>query len=315
MSSVLVTGASGYLGTVVVKHLAAQGTRTVVGLDVRPTPGALPAGVLFVEADVRSADFATLFREHDVDTVVHLASIVERPAGMSAATAREIDVGGTRRILAACVAAGVEQLVVTSSGAAYGYHADTPGWIEEDCPLRGSAPFEYALNKRLAEEELARWRRQHPQLKQLVFRPGTVLGAGARNQITNLFEKRFVLGLRGTASPFVFVWDEDVAACIVLGVEERREGIFNLAGDGVLTLRDIAARTGKRYLPLPTRAVRFGLSVLRRLGLTRYGPEQVSFLEHRPVLGNARLKSEFGYVPHLSSRQAFEIYWGGRSVA
>ncbi len=319
MSSVLVTGAAGYLGGIVVKRLSAPTARSkrgVVALDVRRIPASeLPDGVRFVRADVRTADFVALLREHEVDTVVHLASIVERPPSMSEATAREIDVGGTRRLLAACVEVGVEQLVVTSSGAAYGYHADTPAWIEEDCPLRGSGPFEYALNKRLVEEDLARWRREHPELKQLVFRPGTVLGAGVSNQITNLFTGPCVLGLSGTASPFVFVWDEDVAACIELGVEERREGIYNLAGDGVLTLRDIAARTGKRYLPLPARAVRLGLAVLRGLGLSRYGPEQVAFLEHRPVLGNERLKREFGYTPHLSSREAFELYWGGRNVA
>jgi UDP-glucose 4-epimerase len=315
VSSVLVTGAAGYLGTVVVRRLAAHGSRRVVALDVRQPSADLPAGVTFLEADVRAADLLALVREHEVDTIVHLASVVDRPRGMSAATARDIDVGGTRRVLTACVEGGVEQLVVTSSGAAYGYHADTPAWIEEDCPLRGAGPFEYALNKRLVEQDLACWRREHPQLKQLVFRPGTVLGAGVRNQISNLFERSCVVGLRGTASPFVFVWDEDVAACIELGVEERREGIYNLAGDGVLTLRDIAAKIGKPYVPLPARAVRLGLGALRRLGLSRYGPEQVAFLEHRPVLSNQRLKREFGYTPHLSSLEAFELYWGGRDVA
>jgi UDP-glucose 4-epimerase len=285
-------------------------------MDLREIPSAeLPPGVCSLTADVRSADFAGLFREHGVDTVVHLASIVERPKGMSSQAVRDIDVGGTRRLLAACVESGIEQLVVTSSGAAYGYHPDTPAWIEEDCPLRGAGPFDYALNKRLVEEDLARTRREHPGLKQLVFRPGTVLGAGARNQITNLFEKSCVLGLRDVASPFVFVWDEDVARCIALGIEERREGIFNLAGDGVLTLRDIAAKTGKRYVALPARAVRLGLRVLRRLGATRYGPEQVAFLEHRPVLGNERLKRDFGYKPRLTTRQVFELYWGARNVA
>ena len=95
--------------------------------------------------DVRRVDFAALFVDHGVDTVVHLASIVERPRGMSLETARAIDVGGTRRILEGCLEAGVEQLVVSSSGAAYGYHADTPGWLAEDDPLRGQGPFEYAL--------------------------------------------------------------------------------------------------------------------------------------------------------------------------
>lgn len=316
MSAVLITGAAGYLGRLVLKELAQRGTRKVVALDLQRIPSAdLPPGVCSVTADVRSVDFVALFKKHAVDTVVHLASIVERPKGMSSEAVRDVDVGGTSRLLAACVAAEVEQCVVTSSGAAYGYHPDTPGWIQEDCALRGSGPFEYALNKRLVEEELARYREEHPELKQLVFRPGTVLGAGVRNQITNLFERRCVLGLRGVASPFVFVWDEDVAACIALGVEERREGIYNLAGDGVLTLRDIAAKTGKRYVAIPARAVRLGLSLLRRLGVSRYGPEQVAFLEHRPVLDNERLKRDFGYVPRLSSREVFELYWGAQHAA
>ena len=48
------------------------------------------------------------------------------------------------------------------------------------------------------------------------------------------------------------------------------------------------------------------LAVARPLGLTRYGPEQVDFLRYRPVLDNARLKREFGYVPALTSREAFD---------
>jgi len=311
--AVLVTGASGYLRRAVVQRLAA-GKRRVVAFDLRRAKeGTHPAEVFEVQGDVRSCDFEALIAEHGVDTVVHLASIVERPRGMSEAEARDVDVGGTERLLAACLAGGVEQLVVTSSGAAYGYHPDTPAWLDEDAPLRGDGPFEYALNKRLVEELLERARREHPQLKQLVFRPGTVLGAGTRNQITHLFEQAYVLGLRGTASPFVFVWDEDVAACVALGVAERREGVYNLAGDGVLTLRDIAAATGKPYVALPARALRAGLSVLRRLGVSRYGPEQVAFLEHRPVLTNERLKRDFGYTPQLSSREVFELYAGGHA--
>lgn len=315
MGAVLVTGAAGYLGRVVVTRLA-KGPRAVVGLDLAELPiERRTPGVEYLQADIRTVDFAALFRERDVDTVVHLASIVERPKWMTRAEAREVDVGGVRRLIGGCLAAGVEQLVVTSSGAAYGYHADTPAWLDEDCPLRGAGPFEYALRKRMVEEELAQARREHPELKQLVFRPGTVLGFGTRNQITNLFEGRYVLGLAGQASPFVFVWDEDVAEVIALGVEQRREGIYNLAGDGVLTLRDIAARTGKRYLPVPASAVKLGLSALQRLGLSRYGPEQVGFLEHRPVLTNRRLKDEFGFTPRLSSREVFELYWEGRDAA
>jgi UDP-glucose 4-epimerase len=55
------------------------------------------------------------------------------------------------------------------------------------------------------------------------------------------------------------------------------------------------------------------LAVLHPIGLSQYGPEQVDFLRYRPVLSNARLKSEFGYEPRKSSREAFDYFWSHRT--
>jgi UDP-glucose 4-epimerase len=56
------------------------------------------------------------------------------------------------------------------------------------------------------------------------------------------------------------------------------------------------------------------LSVGSRLGISRYGPEQLDFLRYRPVLCNARLKSEFGYVPHKTSLEAFLAFKAARAA-
>jgi UDP-glucose 4-epimerase len=140
-----------------------------------------------------------------------------------------------------------------------------------------------------------------------------VLGPATRNQITALFEKRVVVGLRGAATPFVFIWDEDVVACIVQGVHGESTGVYNLAGDGVMTLREIAARLGRRYVAVSPRLMRAALAGLRRAGLTQYGPEQVAFLQYRPVLSNDRLKQTFGYRPRRTTREAFEAYATSRA--
>ena len=55
--------------------------------------------------------------------------------------------------------------------------------------MRGNEAFAYAYHKRLVEEMLARWRTEHPELKQVVLRIGTILGETVHNQITDLFEK------------------------------------------------------------------------------------------------------------------------------
>jgi UDP-glucose 4-epimerase len=162
---------------------------------------------------------------------------------------------------------------------------------------------------------LARYRETHPALKQLIFRPGTVLGRTARNQITALFEKPILLGLRGTASPFVLVWDKDLVACIMKGIKEGKAGIYNVAGDGALTMKEMAGIMAKPYLSVPVWLVRTALMILKAARMTQYGPEQVNFLRYRPVLDNRRLKEAFGYVPEKTTREVFHYYLETRGAA
>lgn len=310
---VLVTGAAGYLGGTLIEVLAPRlgdGTlAALVATDVREVPAErrLP-GVEYAVLDVRDPALGGALRAHGIDTVVHLAAIVTPGPASNRALEYSVDVDGTRNVLECCLAARVRRIVVTSSGAAYGYHADNPQWIDEDWPLRGNEAFAYSHHKRLVEEMLARWRIEHPELGQLVLRVGTILGEHTRNQITALFEQPRLIAIRGSASPFVFVWDRDVVGAIEHGLATGRDGIYNVAGDGALSIHEIACRLGKRCIELPSSLLRAALAVLHPLRLSRYGPEQVDFLRYRPVLDNRRLKEVFGYVPRLSSAEVFELY-------
>ncbi|ASK35686.1 epimerase [Alcanivorax sp. N3-2A] len=301
MSRILITGAAGYIGRQLGERLAVH--HDVLGLDVQ-----VPEGLAFacLQRDIRDPDLATLMRERSIERVVHLAAVLEDSGDRE--RDYDIDVNGTRNVLRACVAAGVEQLVVTSSGAAYGYHADNPAWIDEHDALRGNPEFAYSDHKRRVEELLADYRQRHPRLRQLILRPGTVLGESTRNQITALFERRRILAIAGAPSPFVFIWDQDVVAIIAAGVERHAEGIYNLAGDGALSVAELAALLDKPLLTVPAWLLRGALAVGHRLGLSRHSPEQINFLRYRPVLSNRRLKAEFGYTPAKTSEQVFRLF-------
>jgi len=308
---VLVTGSSGYLGSQTVAGLAARADLAVIALDVREPATRLP-GVTYEIADIRAPEVDAIVGRHRPDVVVHLASIVTPGKNSNRAFEYDVDVNGTRNLLQACVSHGVRRLIVSSSGAAYGYHADNPEWLTEDDPVRGNDVFAYSCHKRLVEEMLADYRASHPELEQIVFRIGTILGPTVRNQITDLFEKPKILAIAGSDSPFVFIHDQDVVGAILHGIDSRATGIFNVAGDGKLTIFEIAGRLGKSCRVLPAGLLKTALWVLKKLNLTQYGPEQLDFLRYRPVLLNTRLKNEFGYTPRLSSAQVFDLYRASR---
>ena len=306
MSRVLVTGAAGAVGQVLLEELAAARIETLA-TDVRK-PGNLPAGVGFEELDVRGGDAARIIVHFKPEVIVHLASIVSPSRGMTRDFAHDVDVNGTKNVLDAAIRYGVRRLVVTSSGAAYGYHADNPVPLSESDPVRGNREFAYSDHKRQVEEMLGKARASHPELEQVVLRVGTVLGAGLENQITELFHRPKLISVRGSDSPFVFIWTVDLARILLRAAGEGPAGIYNVCGDGALSVPDLASALGKPVMALPAWVLKAALGIARPLGLSRYGPEQVRFLQYRPVLDNTALKNEFGYRPELTSAQTFDLW-------
>jgi len=304
---VLVTGGNGFLGSSVVAGLAEAG-HEVVSADLR-FPTSEVDGVRHVLMDVTDAAAVDAgIAEAAPEVVVHLASIVTPGKDSSREKEYAVDVDGSRHVFDACLAHGVRRVVVSSSGAAYGYHADNPVPLTEDDPVRGNEEFAYSHHKRLVEEQLSALRTGHPELEQVVLRIGTILGRHVDNQITALFERPRLLQIRGADSPFVFIWDADVVAIIQRAVTGPVTGTFNVAGDGSLTVPEIAAALGKRTRVVPEPVLRAALAVASRLHLSPYGPEQTKFLQYRPVLDNTRLKEVFGYRPSRTSREAFEAW-------
>ena len=297
------------MGSTVLKHLqkdlVAGKITQLVGVDIRETPtDKRLEGVNYYTADIRDPKIADIIKTHHITTILHLAAVIDSNS-MSRELQYEIDVMGTKNIVQAAIANGVRRFIVTSSGAAYGYHADNPAWLTEGLPLRGNEIFAYSHHKRLVEEMLADYRKTNPELEQTIFRVGTILGASTKNLITNLFDKKKIIGISGFLSPFVFVWDEDVAAILQQAVFSDKTGIYNVAGDGAIPNEEIAKILGKKYSPKPAWLLKIVLRIAKTLRLTSYGPEQLLFLQYRPVLNNNKLKTDFHYNPKKSSLDTF----------
>jgi UDP-glucose 4-epimerase len=217
-SAVLVTGGSGYLGSLVLRTLADAGVGPLVSVDVRAV-ARTDAGVTYLEADLRDHDLTGTLREHEVGAVVHLAAIVDPPAGDGrrhpARHRGRRDPPDHRRLPRRGRLPPHRHLVRGRLRLRPGQPRPVAGRVRPD---PGPPRFAYSRHKAEVERLVEQVRRDHPELGVLLLRPGTVLGETTDNQITALFSGPVVLGLRDTDVPFVFVLDADVAEVIRRGV-------------------------------------------------------------------------------------------------
>ena len=148
METVLVTGASGYIAQKLIGALGAcPEVRSIIGIDIRPPAGGAQ-NFHFVKRDVREP-LSDLFRQHQIDTVVHTAFVL--PPIHDTKLMEDININGTRNVLFSSLQAGVKQFLYTSSTTAYGFHPDNNCPLTEDSPLRGNDDLVYSKTKKEIE--------------------------------------------------------------------------------------------------------------------------------------------------------------------
>src|SRR5665811_2216711 len=137
MSVVAMTGCSGYIGSHLLRFMdESADVERIVGVDVNECRYSTPK-MEFHKLDVRDPSITDLFIRNGVDTVVHLAFIVN-PLHDDALM-HDIDVNGARNVLSATSACGAGHLVLASSSSAFGALPDNPEWLTEKDHLSPSA--------------------------------------------------------------------------------------------------------------------------------------------------------------------------------
>lgn len=309
---ILITGAAGCLGSSLVNTLVDRVANNkelkVFATDIKENPFSETQQLTYQRFDLRSNEFSAWVDKIKPDKIVHLASILQISKQMTRAMAYEIDVVATKKLLEQSVKLGVKKFIVTTSGAAYGYYPENKSIISEDRPPKGNSDYFYSAHKAEVEALMQHYREVYPELKQVIFRPGAILGPDFHGPVVNLFQQKVIVGLMGYPGPFNFIWSEDIVDYILEALTTEITGEYNIAGDGTLSMRYIAKRLNKLYIPLPPWFIQVVLSIAKPLGLSQYGPEQVKFIKYRPVLANDKIKKAFKHQPRYSSKQALDAF-------
>ena len=303
----LITGGSGYIGSRLVRHLTErEDTERVAIADVRPPHGFQPK-TEFHQLDVRDRAAAKQVIEAvRPDALVHLAFILN-PIH-DEALMYDVDVNGTHNVLEAASAAEVGHVLVTSSATAYGAFPDNPTPLTEDHPVRGAPDFSYAQHKTEADRVCQLWALNHPDRTMTIVRPCIVFGPNVDNYIVRFWTKQpFQLDVGNLDSPIQFVHEEDVVSALTTLLEGHHGGAFNVAGDGVMTLRDCAEIAGLKVRRMPLRMARGMARATWRLHASETPPGQIEFARWPWIVANDRLKETTGWNPRHTSRETFEI--------
>ena len=313
---VVVTGATGNIGTSVIEALSMDpAVDRIVGL-ARRRPDWTPAKTEFVEADIRSTELTALFRGADV--VVHLAWIFQ-PTHDPLAT-WDVNVLGGIRVFEAAAEAGVGALVYSSSVGAY---SPGPGRrVDESWPTHSLPTAAYGREKAYLERYLDALELRHPNLRVARMRPAFVFKRQAASEQWRIFAGRLLpravvrpgrlpvlplpTGLRLQA-----VHADDLAVAFRLAITSDARGAFNVIADPVLDHAGIGEIFGARTVSVPARPVRAVLGAAWRLRAVPADEALLHLLLNLPTMDAGRVRGELGWSPRYTAADAIREFLAG----
>jgi nucleoside-diphosphate-sugar epimerase len=296
----LVTGGSGYFGTVLVDELVRAGD-TVRNVDLNP-PDPSGAPNEYVAADIRDYD-AVRAACDGVDVVYH--NVAQQPLARDKHLIETVNVGGAANVLRAAADAGASKVVFTSSSAVFGGTAKSP--VTETTPV---APAEL-YGKAKAEAEALCRQAIDKGLDVSIIRPRTVLGHGRLGIFGILFDwvadgaAVFVFGKGDNL--YQFVHANDLAAACRLAGGRAGPAVYNIGAAEFGTMRETLqalvdhAGTGSAVRSLPIKPAMAAMAVLSRVGLAPFGPYHWLVYGKPLWFDITKARTELGWEPRYSN--------------
>ncbi len=317
---IVVTGATGNVGTSVLRALAADpAVDSILGVARRLPEWQLDK-VEWAERDIVYDRLEPAFDGADV--VIHLAWAIQ--PSRDEVTTYSVNVNGSRRVFSAAAAAGAGAVVYASSVGAYGPADRDDDPVDESWPTTGIPTSFYSRHKALVESSLDRFEAEHSGIRVVRLRPALIFKGGAGSEIRRLFGGPFVpttlvdprrlpvvpwiSGLRTQA-----VHSDDVGEAYRLAAVGDARGAFNIAAEPVLDASSIGDALGARTIPLPAALVRGLAATTWRVHLQPTSPGWVDMAVHSPLMSTDRARTELSWNPRHSSQEAIREVLEGMS--
>jgi nucleoside-diphosphate-sugar epimerase len=318
-SRIVVTGATGNVGTSVVRLLSEDPEVGSVRGLARRIPDWSPARTEWSAVDLASERTDLVEEFAGADAVVHLAWAFQ-PTHDPAVTWRT-NVLGSIRVFEAVAAAKVPTLVHASSVGAY-----SPGpkehAVDESWPTHGWPDAAYCREKAYLERALDTFERDHPAVRVVRMRPAFLFKRESASEQRRIFGGRFLPGQLARPGLLPFLPDipglrvqalhtDDAAKACTLAVHSDVRGAFNLAGEPPVDAELLGELLGARPVRLPRTAARSAIAAAWGLHLLPASPHLFDAVLRLPLMDCTRARTELGWYPERTSTEVLEEFLHG----
>jgi nucleoside-diphosphate-sugar epimerase len=319
---IVVTGATGNVGTSVVRALAEDPAVTSVTGLARRVPRWRPERTGWTSLDLAREDCGPALVEalRGADAVVHLAWAFQ-PTHDPVLTWRT-NVLGSMRVFEAVVAAGVPALVHASSVGAY-----SPGpkdrEVDESWPTHGWPDAAYTREKAYLERALDAFERQHPQVRVVRMRPAFLFKKESASEQRRIFAGRFLPGAlaRPDLLPVLpdvpglrvqaLHTDDAAQAYRIAALSPDARGAFNLAAGPPLDAQVLGRMFGARPVRVPAGAVRAAVAAAWRMRVLPASPHLFDAVLRLPLMDTRRARDVLGWRPSRDAESVMEEFLAG----
>ena len=304
MKKILVTGGSGFFGTILKKRLLDIGFQ-VTNLDVVADPDRHP-NLTSIRGDICNRTLVdSLFDKERFDAVMHCAAMLAHEK-IDDDVIWTSNVDGTRNLADAARRTGVRSFVFTSTNCLWAHNLGHPV-REDDIP----APVELYGRSKLAGEEVLK--EYENDLSVVTIRCPTIIDEGRLGLLAILFEfidegsKVWVVG--DGSNRYQFIYAQDLADACMRAMDYGKSDLFHIGSDHVPTLRQVyeaiirAAGTSSRVVQLPRRPTIAAMKLAHKLGLSPLGPYHYRMIAEDFVFDTTHIRTQLGWHPTLTNEE------------
>lgn len=308
---IAIVGGNSFIGRSLSKRLYEEGYSFIV-LDVERPPS-LPKDVPYYKVDLTQttadAILANIFKREEINTVAHL-SFLESPSH-NLSYQHELEVIGTLYLTHACAEAEVKRIIMKSTTMVYGAYPSNPNFLTEEHIPRGNPRYPFVKDQLEAESIMLKFKKKHPDVKLTILRLATILGPEIDYYLTRILSRSFIPILMGYDPLYQLLHEEDAVEVFLAALRSDEEGIFNVAGEGVLPITTIIKLLGKIPLPLITSIAYPLIDSLWLTGLSPVPAPHLDYIRYLWVADTAKIKEKMGFWPQHDIKSILESFFSG----